>query len=221
MIPIPFPKNVKSLIPRDGLIGEWLFNGSANDTSGYGNNGTVNGATLTTDKKGVSNSAYLFDGTNDFISIPSSQINGLTAISISIWVYPTNIGKIYSSFFMSRGSGTNIIGFAFNATNGAIRVYLAGGTDYIDGGLVYLENNVWCHVMLTWSPVDGFKIYKNNAVTASKTSVSASIIVDDVIKLGADDGIADRWYDGKIDNLRIYDKIISTAQRLALYSELA
>ena len=57
----------KRYLPTNGLVGYWPFNNNANDESGNGNNGTVNGATLTTDRFGSSNSAYLFDGIDDFI----------------------------------------------------------------------------------------------------------------------------------------------------------
>jgi hypothetical protein len=60
---------VPNYVPTNGLVGFWPFNGNANDESGNGNNGTVNGATLTTDRFGVANRAYSFDGVDDFISI--------------------------------------------------------------------------------------------------------------------------------------------------------
>jgi hypothetical protein len=41
---------VPSYVPTNGLVGYWPFNGNANDASVNGNNGTVNGATLTTDR---------------------------------------------------------------------------------------------------------------------------------------------------------------------------
>ena len=41
------------------------------DSSGNGHNGTVYGAKLTTDRHGISNSAYSFNGTSDYILIPS------------------------------------------------------------------------------------------------------------------------------------------------------
>jgi hypothetical protein len=55
---------VPSYVPSNGLVGYWGFNGNANDQSGNGNNGTVNGATLTSDRFGNNNSAYSFDGSN-------------------------------------------------------------------------------------------------------------------------------------------------------------
>jgi hypothetical protein len=65
---------VPSYVPTNGLVGWWPFNGNANDESGNGNNGTVNGANLTTDRNGVSNSAYSFDGVNDKINIIAQTI---------------------------------------------------------------------------------------------------------------------------------------------------
>jgi hypothetical protein len=70
---------------NSGLVGYWPFCGNANDASGNGNDGTVNGAALTTDRFGNGNSAYSFDG-NDWIemSIPSLP-TGNNQRSISIW----------------------------------------------------------------------------------------------------------------------------------------
>lgn len=58
-----------SYVPTDGLVGYWGFNGNANDESGNGNDGVVNGATLTEDRDGNPNAAYSFDGTDDRIEL--------------------------------------------------------------------------------------------------------------------------------------------------------
>jgi hypothetical protein len=63
-----FAQNVPSYVPTNGLVGWWPFSGNAIDSSGNGNNGTVNGATLTADRNAVANSAYSFDGVNDYIN---------------------------------------------------------------------------------------------------------------------------------------------------------
>lgn len=53
-------QDLPSYIPSDGLVAYYPFNGNANDASGNGNNGTVSGATLTSDKDGNTNKAYEF-----------------------------------------------------------------------------------------------------------------------------------------------------------------
>ncbi len=51
----------------DGLVAYYPFNGNANDESGNGNNGIVHGATLTADRSGNANSAYSFNGIDNYI----------------------------------------------------------------------------------------------------------------------------------------------------------
>lgn len=60
-------QTVPAYVPTNGLLGWWPFNGNANDESGNLNNGTVHGATLIFDRNGISNSAYDFDGTSNYI----------------------------------------------------------------------------------------------------------------------------------------------------------
>ncbi len=61
---------IPSYVPTDGLVGWWPFNGNANDESGNGNDGVVNGATLTEDRFGVLNSAYDFQVIHSVIDLP-------------------------------------------------------------------------------------------------------------------------------------------------------
>ena len=78
---------VPSSVPTNGLIAYWPFNGNANDVSGNAKNGTVTGATLTSDRFGSANSAYNFSGVNQFITCPSiSELNGSNSASFSLWV---------------------------------------------------------------------------------------------------------------------------------------
>ena len=78
---------VPSYVPSNGLVGWWPFNGNANDESGNGNNGTVNGATLTTDRNGLTNSSYSFSSDNQNITINGLYQNGISEYSVSGWFY--------------------------------------------------------------------------------------------------------------------------------------
>ena len=77
---------VPNYVPTNGLVGYWPFNGNANDESGNGNNGTVNGATLTTDRFGSANSAYSFDGINDYIIANGGDQFATTSRTVSYWI---------------------------------------------------------------------------------------------------------------------------------------
>lgn len=74
-----------------GLAAHWPLDGNANDASGNGNHGKVEGATLTSDRNGKANAAYHFDGSKcDAIRVPSSpSLKGITSVStIAAWIKP-------------------------------------------------------------------------------------------------------------------------------------
>ena len=71
---------------QNGLVAYYPFCGNANDQSVNLNNGNVNGATLTFDRFGNSNSAYKFDGNDDYIAVPySSSLAISNTYSVSVW----------------------------------------------------------------------------------------------------------------------------------------
>ena len=87
---------IPNYVPANGLVGWWPFNGNANDESGNGNNGTVNGAILTNDRFGVVNKAYSFDGIDEYISATPSLPIGSAARTVSSW-FKTNASFINTS----------------------------------------------------------------------------------------------------------------------------
>ena len=74
---------IESIIDlNDGLVAYYPFNGNANDESGNGNDGVVNGATPTLDRNGVAGSAFDFDG-DDFIKALDSETLRSGSITLS------------------------------------------------------------------------------------------------------------------------------------------
>ena len=95
---------IPNYVPTDGLVGWWPFNGNADDESINGNNGTVNGAVLTTDRNGNANTSYYFDGVDDFIEVPNNASVTLTNdLSMSAWVNTNGSnGQNYQSIISKR-----------------------------------------------------------------------------------------------------------------------
>jgi hypothetical protein len=79
-------QSVPSYVPTNGLVGWWPFNGNAQDSSGNGNHGTVNGATLTTDRYGNQNGAYSFNGIDNWIQVQDHPSLRPSQITIALWV---------------------------------------------------------------------------------------------------------------------------------------
>ena len=81
---------------QSGLVAWYPFDGNASDMSGNGNHGTVNGATLGTDRHGQIGKAYHFDGVDDWIDFNTVSFDGTLErqndYSIKIWL------KLYKYF---------------------------------------------------------------------------------------------------------------------------
>ena len=114
---------IPSYVPTNGLVGWWPFNGNANDESGNGNNGIVSGTTsLTSDRKGNLNSAFVWDGTNSPISILSNMTqNFQSGITFSVWFYQTDM-------YCSNCSNTNYLTKGRNVNPGGIELGLDHST---------------------------------------------------------------------------------------------
>ena len=73
------------MITRDGLVAEYLFNSNADDSSGSGFHGLVSGATPGPDRFGTPNSAFMFDGKDDYIIVsPPPRLTNV-ALTVSVW----------------------------------------------------------------------------------------------------------------------------------------
>ena len=168
---------VPSYVPTNGLLGYWGFNGNANDQSGNGNNGTVNGATLTTDRNGNANSAYSFDATqNTKISLPLQQ-NGITSYSVSAWFKTTSAA---GTVLAGRGYGDQVGLTLFLYSEGKL-IYAADGRGIQTGSLestgLNLSDNQWHHVVGVYNGTSGiingnqFSIYVDNVLVSQYNEV--------------------------------------------------
>jgi hypothetical protein len=90
--------NAQSFL-TNGLVAYYPFNGNANDASGNGNNGTIVGATLVTNRFGQANSAFKFIAANNSVVATSFMPpTGTSARTFSIWFNTTNAtsGSLFS-----------------------------------------------------------------------------------------------------------------------------
>ncbi len=79
---------VPDYVPTEGLLGWWPFAGDAQDQSGNGHDGMVDGAGLTTDRFENADAAYFFDGIDDLIQtdIAFSQLSNSAGLSGAAWI---------------------------------------------------------------------------------------------------------------------------------------
>jgi uncharacterized protein (TIGR02145 family) len=112
MIPFAKAQDLPSYIPTDGLVAYYPFNGNANDESGNGYDGAVNGATVSTDRFGKSNQSYFFEGESN-ITIPDSPALNIFPLTISLWYKLNGLldssGNVVSKYQPASWNGFQIL----------------------------------------------------------------------------------------------------------------
>lgn len=224
----------------DGLVAYYPFNGNANDTSGNVNHGTVYGATLTTDRFGNANSAYYFDGVNDYIECADSSSLDLSGpASFFAWVWINSLtGNSDNNIIINKDDLPNTSDYRpyemgihdqeAGIPRGNLAFYIGGvvglpshQAGWVNGGGPVLQQQ-WVFVGMTY---DGsyVKTYINGSLQKSY-SVTGLIYQNNLpLRIGArqfhNDGGA--FLNGAIDEVRIYNRALSNDEIQGLYDLVA
>lgn len=216
-------QNVPSYVPSSGLVGWWPFNGNANDQSGNGNNGTVYGASLTSDKNSVSNTAYSFNGTSSYIQINlinalnTTNVNGLT---LSGWTNMTSLSsQPQSIIFMvdNLNNGFNT-GYDYTSTKLYGQAGNAGvGAPVFISSLNTVSSNNWYNLVMTCDfSTNTSKLYINGVL---QSQTSATLITPLLTKIFIGSAYNQVWYqNGKLDDIGIWNRVLTQQEITALYN---
>ena len=205
--------------PSIGLVAYYPFNGNANDSTGNGNDGALSGGiNLTTDRFGNVNSAYEFDGIDDFIN--TSSTFDYANRTLSLWINPYDIsgsGKTTKVAITQDDDALN---------NGILRVDFqdnqmklwAGG---ISGTYTTqsVSPNSWIHLVLI-RDADMTYYYVDNVLVLTATADGAGSTINPVpdFIIGAGRTTIDQFFKGKIDDIKVYNRVLNESEVNALYS---
>ena len=202
-----------SYVPTDGLVGYWPFDGNANDESGNGNNGIVNGAVLTNDRFNNENSAYYFDGINDnIIASPLALVNEV--VSISLWIKnDNNIGE-WNGIITTQPDVSQ--GFLLQENqNDKYDLTVATGTSYVDLFSNNSISNQWDHFVCIISD-DLMSIYINGVLDATQSVGSYSLYSTANLCIGSRYDY-NEWFKGKLDDIGIWNRTLTQQEITDLY----
>ncbi len=209
------------VIPTEGLVAYYPFNGNANDESGNGNHGTVIGnVELTTDRFGNSNSAYRFFGEPfNYISVPDNETLHLSAFTLSAWVY-TDSEDYGSGHLINKGRDINNGSYGLRVTN------VVAQNDYYGTNGAFIEKNpsVGSWHMITGT-VEGNKAkFYIDGVLMNEATLSYDFVYNnsEPLTLGMHyyGGVPSNWaysLKGVLDDVRIYNRVLSSQEIEALY----
>lgn len=202
------------------------FNGNANDVSGSGNNGTVSGATLTTDRFGNISSAYQFNGTSNYISISSfANLAPTNEITISMWG-KSDITTSNCLFMLSPDNSSDRCVGCAQYSNGGTTMMLWDYGDISTGGRtsstgIPVDITGWHHYVYIISQsgnkkqmyLDGvLKSNANYALTCNNKNLPF------LIGAGTDVLGGSIRFRGKIDDICIYNRALNANEISILYN---
>jgi len=223
-----------SLGPTDGLLVQWSLNDDAGntvtDTSGNSRDGTLSGASW---------AAGRFDGGLSYGSNASHQVedadagsylNGLSAISVSVWVNSNATNSDRGVLIASTpsggdstvairydrsgasGGGSNVIKAAITSTGGGQQIESASNVQTTD----------WQHLVLTWESGGTLTLYIDGTATTptfNSSATSGTLTSNTTLLLGRGGKDANSSWNGLLDELRIYNRVLTQAEITQLGQE--
>lgn len=215
-----------ALLTLPGLVLSYPFHGSAEDGSGNGNHGEVHGAALTTDRFGIAESGYHFDGLDDDITFDAEPMpRGLADRTISAWVL---IEGYPAEWMPGFGSRATVIGWGVDDWGQLCEMQIVDGRlcfhhygpDETPGSAT-LELGRWQHLALAYGD-RAVCLYVDGA--QDKCAPCAIETLPGKGRIGAfpdphADGFDHSYFQGIIDDIAVYDRALSRHEILTLYHE--
>lgn len=182
-----------------------------NDISGFQNNGTLtNGPTFNSSNYG----SIVFDGTNDFGTIPNYNLDNTPQLSISMWVYPSVVSG-FRWIINKRDNGTADMQWQIAIVDSVLSIAIFSGPSIIGNVTTSITANAWYNVTFTTTGVNGgnLSLYVNNTLAQSTTLTgNRKTGVRDIIIARAAWDTNFAWFNGRIANTLIYNKALSASE---------
>jgi hypothetical protein len=204
------------------LVGYYPFSGNANDVSGFGNHGTVSGAAPVEDRFGNPNSAYYFDGVDDYVRVPNQpSLNFREAITVNLWM---KVGEFFSreAYPISHGNWENR--WKISITNKRVRWTVKTDTS-ANNGIKDLDSQselVLDSLYMVTALFDGlnFEIYLNGVLNGNTTWGGRILATTIDLAIGQHlPGQNGFNFKGVLDDIRIFNRALTQTEIQDLYNE--
>ena len=213
-------KSLSRPVNEIGLVGWWTMDGpdtltNIADRSGQGNNGNLSGFTSTTTAPGRVGQALNFDGkddgTGDSVRLPSFSSTAQT-YTFSMWTKSGQANDVGKYLFDSE-TGRLVIGFMTGTV---------GKIGYFDGAVWHdmantPNDNSWHHVVFVLNSGNSTGSYYKDGVFVNSDTYTGTNIGGQVRIAGRYDGSNAFYYQGMLDDFRIYNRALSAAEVTRLY----
>ncbi len=217
-----------NLMSQPVPVAYYPFSGNANDAGSNGINGVLYGnPTLTTDNSGNANSAYAFDGVDDYINLGSSMVlKPDSQVSLALWANATNWASFTSWAALAGNTASGGYELIVHGSSATIEAECKRNGNYAiaDYPLANLSAG-WHHFAFTFDGrytilyVDGIAVDTDDAGAVYPIQYgypgNSTIIGDEAGSGNIPEG---DQFTGKIDEVRFYDVALTAQEILALYN---
>lgn len=209
---------IPSYVPTSGLVAWWPFNGNATDESINTNDGTVNGASLTTDRFGNINSAYYFSsagcGTRIDATINTTSI--ITGLTISVWVLRVGNGCMGPRVLDFYNPGPGRLDIGWDNTGFGNIGSVTSTSAIIATAWTKPLNNVWTNLIYTNNGSFG-KFYQDGVLFNTIASTGNPILSGNAA-FGRMNSPAYDAFNGKLDDIAIWNRALTSCEVQQLYT---
>jgi Leucine-rich repeat (LRR) protein/sugar lactone lactonase YvrE len=207
----------------EGLVAYYPLDDTPNDASGNGNDGTVNGATLTTDRHGNADSAYYFNGNGhgtDSIQIPHTVISGLTDVTTSVWIQTND----QEQGILSGANTDQQNHYLLYMIRGKIQAHIKQDDSFLTSPII--NDGQWHQIVFVRDGSSGLaQIFIDGKSVGSKTLPAGALSISpNGLWIGRDQdcvgGCFQDYQDflGSIDEITIHNRALSASEIQSYYN---
>ena len=197
------------------LVSEWTFDepqeGNITKDTWGNNHGTVVGASQVDDC--VFGKCYSFDGQDDYIEIADSQeMRLIQGGAIAAWIYPKSWGGAGYGRLIDKSNGMDgENGYIIYFSGGYLKIKINAGTAITTS--IKTNLNQWQFVTFTFNSSER-KIYVNGIEVTSSNGNLTELPpnIAGMVTIGNRAAATDRTFNGFIDDVRIYNAVLSSSQ---------
>lgn len=208
------------------LVGAWTFDGAdlltnVADRSGQANHGFLQNFTSTSSAQGLGRvgQGLKFDGVNDWVLLPDSSALQPSSLTISAWInytgpIPTDTAKVIVGLHQN-----DILFRVKDSADAHLEATIYNGsTNQVDGGSgTALTRNKWTHVLMTYNGSVA-KFWKDGVfITSTAAPTVTWEAAAGVPSIGSLQNGGGQFFPGYIDNMRIYNTVLSTSSIQTIY----
>jgi len=204
---------------QKGLVGYWRFDeetgSTAKDSSPYGNDGTIYGATRV---RGIIGKALSFDGVDDYVEVPdSASLDIADEITVMAWV---KLAEKMDGKIVSKGRDWNAAeaGFIMDyQTNGFRGGVVDEDRNVIIAKKIGYDVGVWYHVVMTYE--GDTRLWVNGENVATQPGYGKKIHTNNYnLTIGRASWKLGCFFNGLIGEVRIYNKALSPGEIKIIYA---